>query len=128
MIWIGAGLAASLDVALAVVFILAGARDSRAPQAGRIDWAGALSVTAGLAAITWSLDGNAYAIWHSDWLGETSESAPYPDPNRVYLGRATDRSGMTQINAIDRSDVGEGMVVPPILRASSANHLTKDAP
>ena len=41
--------------ALAVVFILAGARDSRAPQAGPIDWAGALSVTAGLAAITWSL-------------------------------------------------------------------------
>ena len=27
-----------------------------------------------------------------------------------------------------RSAVGEGMVVPPIRRASSANHLTKEAP
>jgi EmrB/QacA subfamily drug resistance transporter len=40
---------------LAVLFILAGARESRAPQAGPIDWLGALSVTVGLAAITWSL-------------------------------------------------------------------------
>ena len=41
--------------ALAIGFILAGARESKAPQAGPIDWAGALSVTLGLAAITWSL-------------------------------------------------------------------------
>lgn len=41
--------------ALAIGFILAGARESRAAQAGPIDWAGALSVTVGLAAITWSL-------------------------------------------------------------------------
>ncbi len=41
--------------ALAIGFILAGARESRAAQAGPIDWAGALSVTVGLAAVTWSL-------------------------------------------------------------------------
>lgn len=41
--------------ALAIGFILAGARESRAPQAGPIDWAGALSVTGGLASVTWSL-------------------------------------------------------------------------
>lgn len=41
--------------ALAVGFILAGARESRAPRAGPVDWAGALTATLGLAAITWSL-------------------------------------------------------------------------
>ncbi|MDP3748762.1 MAG: DHA2 family efflux MFS transporter permease subunit [Phenylobacterium sp.] len=41
--------------ALAVGFILAGARESRAPSAGPIDWAGAASVTLGLGAITWAL-------------------------------------------------------------------------
>jgi hypothetical protein len=75
------------------------------------------------AAATWSLDGNAYAIWHSDWLGETSEDAPYPDPNRVYLGRATDRDGMTQDHAIDRADVAEGMVVVDVEVAPTGRHL-----
>ena len=41
--------------ALAIGFILAGARESKAAQAGPVDWAGALSVTVGLAALTWSL-------------------------------------------------------------------------
>jgi EmrB/QacA subfamily drug resistance transporter len=41
--------------ALAIGFILAGARESRAAQAGPVDWAGAGVVTLGLAAVTWSL-------------------------------------------------------------------------
>lgn len=41
--------------ALAVGFILAGARESRAPQAGPVDWLGAAVVTAGLGALTWCL-------------------------------------------------------------------------
>ncbi|MGH2402364.1 MAG: hypothetical protein ACRDE6_06600, partial [Candidatus Limnocylindria bacterium] len=74
------------------------------------------------AAITWSLDGNAYAIWHSDWLGETYD-APYPDPNRVYFGHATDRGGLTQRHAIDSTDVGEGMVVVDVEVAPTGRHL-----
>ncbi|MDQ4034952.1 MAG: zf-HC2 domain-containing protein [Chloroflexota bacterium] len=75
------------------------------------------------AAITWSLDGNAYAIWHTDWLGETSPEAPYPDPNRVYLGRATDRDGMTRDHALDRADVAEGMAVVDVEVAPTGTHL-----
>lgn len=41
--------------ALAVGFILAGARESRAPQAGPVDWRGAAAITLGLGALTWSL-------------------------------------------------------------------------
>lgn len=41
--------------ALAVGFILAGARESRAPSAGPVDWAGAACVTLGLGAVTWAL-------------------------------------------------------------------------
>lgn len=40
--------------ALAVLFILMGARESKAPQAGGVDWLGAAIVTAGLAALTWA--------------------------------------------------------------------------
>jgi EmrB/QacA subfamily drug resistance transporter len=40
---------------LAVGFILAGARESRAAQAGPVDWVGAAVATLGLGAITWSL-------------------------------------------------------------------------
>lgn len=41
--------------ALAVVFILSGARESRLANAGSVDWAGATCVTLGLTALTWSL-------------------------------------------------------------------------
>ena len=40
---------------IAVVCILRGARESRAATAGPVDWAGALTATLGLTAITWSL-------------------------------------------------------------------------
>jgi EmrB/QacA subfamily drug resistance transporter len=40
---------------LAVWFILAGARESRVPAAGSVDWAGAICATLGLTAFTWSL-------------------------------------------------------------------------
>lgn len=41
--------------ALAVGFILAGAKESRAPQAGPVDWAGAAAAILGLGALTWAL-------------------------------------------------------------------------
>lgn len=41
--------------ALAITFILSGARESRLATAGPVDWAGAACVTLGLTALTWSL-------------------------------------------------------------------------
>jgi EmrB/QacA subfamily drug resistance transporter len=41
--------------AVAVIAILAGARESRTPQAGPLDWPGALAATLGLGAFTWGL-------------------------------------------------------------------------
>ncbi|WP_421931541.1 MFS transporter [Phenylobacterium sp.] len=41
--------------ALAVGFILMGAKESKADKAGPLDWRGALTVTLGLAAVTWGL-------------------------------------------------------------------------
>jgi len=41
--------------ALAAWLVLAGARESRAQQAGGLDWAGAALVTTGLGLVTWSL-------------------------------------------------------------------------
>jgi EmrB/QacA subfamily drug resistance transporter len=41
--------------ALAVTFLLLGARESRAARSGPLDWLGAVTVTVGLALVTWSL-------------------------------------------------------------------------
>jgi EmrB/QacA subfamily drug resistance transporter len=41
--------------ALAVTFLILGARESRAARSGPLDWRGALAVTLGLALVTWSL-------------------------------------------------------------------------
>lgn len=41
--------------ALAVLFLVLGARESRATRSGPLDWPGAATVTLGLALITWSL-------------------------------------------------------------------------
>lgn len=41
--------------ALAVLFILLGARETRSEQAGPVDWRGAVIVTVGLGALTWCL-------------------------------------------------------------------------
>lgn len=60
--------------ALAVGFILAGARESRAPAAGPVDWAGAACATLGLSAVTWSLTeastrGASVLVWRLGGLG-----------------------------------------------------------
>ncbi|MCX7587893.1 DHA2 family efflux MFS transporter permease subunit [Phenylobacterium sp. 58.2.17] len=54
--------------ALAVGFILSGARESREPAAGPVDWSGAVCATLGLSALTWSLTqastaGGSPAVW-----------------------------------------------------------------
>ncbi len=54
--------------ALAVGFILAGARESREPAARPVDWSGAACATLGLSALTWSLTqastaGASLAVW-----------------------------------------------------------------
>jgi EmrB/QacA subfamily drug resistance transporter len=41
--------------ALAIIFLLLGARESRAARSGPLDWPGAATVTLGLALVTWSL-------------------------------------------------------------------------
>lgn len=54
--------------ALAIWCILAGARESRAPAHGPVDWSGAVCATLGLSAVTWSLTqasttGATPAVW-----------------------------------------------------------------
>jgi hypothetical protein len=75
------------------------------------------------AAITWSLDGDAYAIWDIAWTGETSDEQPYPDATRVYFGHATDNRGMTRAHAIDRADIAPELVIVDVEVAPTGHHL-----
>lgn len=77
------------------------------------------------AAITWSLDGDAYAVWDTTWTGEqpADTGERYPDPARVYFGHATDPRGLTRIHAIDRGDVDGDLVVVDVEVAPTGGHL-----
>lgn len=78
----------------------------------------------GSAAITWSLDGDAYAVWDTTWTGELPDGEdPYPDATRVYFGHATDNRGLTQQHAIDRNDVDTALVIVDVEVAPTGEHL-----
>jgi hypothetical protein len=76
------------------------------------------------AAISWGLDSDAFAIWDAAWTGiSQGTDAPYPDPRRVYLGRATDPRHVTQTHALDRGDLPEDASVVDVKVAGTGRHL-----
>ena len=76
------------------------------------------------ASITWGSDGDAYAVWSTEWAGDSQGTdAQYPDPTRVYFGHATDPRGMTQYHAIDKDDVAPGLVVVDVKVSPTGRHL-----
>jgi hypothetical protein len=77
------------------------------------------------AAITWGPDGVTYAVSEVRWTGASqgNEGVEYPDPSRVYFGRATDRLGLTQINAIDIGDIPQGSSVVDVKVSPTGRHL-----
>jgi hypothetical protein len=80
------------------------------------------------AAIRWGLDSDAYVIWDAQWTGETqAPDEQYPDPTRVYLTRASDPRGMTQVHAIDVADVPEDSTVIDVKVAGTGRHLVLTA-
>ena len=76
------------------------------------------------AAISWAPDSDAFAIWDAEWTGiPQASSGGYPDPRRVYLGRATDPRHVTQIHALDVGDVPAEATVVDVKVAGTGRHL-----
>jgi hypothetical protein len=77
------------------------------------------------AAISWGPDGVTYAVSEVHWTGSSQgrEGVLYPDPERVYFGRATDPRGLTQDHAIDLTDVPEGSAVVDVKVSPTGHHL-----
>ncbi len=76
------------------------------------------------AAIAWGPDGDSYAVWDATWTGiSQAPVGDYPDPGRVYLGRATDPRGLTVVHAIDRDDIPSGWSVVDVAVGPSGRHL-----
>ncbi|MGQ0609081.1 MAG: zf-HC2 domain-containing protein [Chloroflexota bacterium] len=78
----------------------------------------------GSAAIAWSLDGDAYAVWDTIWTGEVAVGEePYPDATRVYFGHATDSRGLTRQHAIDHHELDGELVIVDVEVAPTGRHL-----
>ena len=76
------------------------------------------------AAISWGLDSDAFAIWDAEWTGISQGTGEeYPDPRRVYLGRATDPRHVTRIHALDVGDVPDDATVVDVKVAGTGRHL-----
>jgi hypothetical protein len=76
------------------------------------------------AAISWAPDSDAFAIWDAAWTGiPQAASGEYPDPRRVYLGRATDPRHVTQTHALDAADVPADATVVDVKVAGTGRHL-----
>ena len=76
------------------------------------------------AAISWGLDSNAFAIWDAEWTGiSQGADGDYPDPRRVYLGRATDPRHVTEIHALDVGDVPDDATIEDVKVAGTGRHL-----
>jgi len=76
------------------------------------------------ASITWGGDGDAYAVWSTEWAGDSQGiDGQYPDPTRVYFGHATDPRGLTQYHAIDAADIAPGMSVVDVKVSPTGRHL-----
>ena len=76
------------------------------------------------AAIRWSPDGDAFAVWDAEWTGipQASEES-YPDPRRVYLGRASDGRHVTRTHALDAADLPADGTVVDVKVAGTGRHL-----
>ncbi|HEX7173567.1 MAG TPA: zf-HC2 domain-containing protein [Candidatus Limnocylindria bacterium] len=76
------------------------------------------------AAIRWSPDSNAFAVWDAAWTGIShGTDEEYPDPARVYLGRAFDPAHVTRIHALDVGDLPEDASVVDVKVAGTGRHL-----
>ncbi len=76
------------------------------------------------AAIRWSLNSNAFAVWDTAWAGISQGSnGQYPDDRRVYLGRAFEPTHVTEDNALDVGDLPEGTSVVDVKVAGTGRHL-----
>jgi hypothetical protein len=76
------------------------------------------------AAITWGGDSDAYAVWEAAWTGlPQSDAGEYPDRERVYFGHATDPRGLTQLHAIDESDLPTDAFVVDVKVSPTGRHL-----
>ena len=63
------------------------------------------------------------AVSHGPELLQGRDGVLYPDPARVYLGRATDARHVTQDHALDESDIPEGSRVVDVKVAPTGRHL-----
>lgn len=76
------------------------------------------------AAISWGLDSDAFAIWNAEWTGiSQGTGGTYPDPRRVYLGRASDPRHVTQLNALDIGDVPDDATVVDVKVSGTGRDL-----
>lgn len=76
------------------------------------------------AAISWGPDSDAFAVWDAQWTGiPQAAEGLYPDPRRVYLGRATDPRHVTRIHALDIGDVPADATVVDVKVAGTGRHL-----
>lgn len=76
------------------------------------------------AAIRWSSDSNAFVVWDAAWTGISQGTGEeYPDPARVYLGRAFDPAHVTRIHALDIGDLPEDASVVDVKVAGTGRHL-----
>jgi hypothetical protein len=76
------------------------------------------------AAIRWSPDGDAFAVWDAAWTGIPQASdEDYPDPRRVYLGRASDGRHVTHTHALDAADLPADGIVVDVKVAGTGRHL-----
>jgi hypothetical protein len=80
------------------------------------------------ASITWGGDGDAYAVWSTEWAGDSQGTdEQYPDAARVYFGHATDPRGLTRIHAIDAADIAPGLSVVDVKVSPTGRHLVISA-
>jgi hypothetical protein len=76
------------------------------------------------ASITWGGDGDAYAVWSTEWAGDSQGTDErYPDAARVYFGHATDPRGLTRTHAIDAADIAPGLSVVDVKVSPTGRHL-----
>ena len=80
------------------------------------------------AAIQWSLNGDAFAVWEAAWAGiPLGSEEEYPDPTRVYLGRTSDGRHVTRIHALDAADLPPDATVVDVKVSGTGRHLAVTA-
>lgn len=77
------------------------------------------------ARVVWAPDSDRFAVWSTAWTATSQgrDGVRYPDPARVYSGRATDPRHVTQEHALDAGDVPEGSRVVDVKIAPTGRHL-----